>query len=256
MILNTVLQGDCLNLFDKIDDKSIDLVFTSPPYYNAREYSQYKTYDEYLDFIKKVCINIFEKLSDDGYFVLNTSPVIIPREKRSMESKRLPIPFDTFSICQDVGFSYVDDIIWVKPDGASNRGRKFSAHRRPMAYKPFSVTEYLFVMRKQNAPLIDFGIRKHSEEIIEKSLVLDEYERTNVWEIPPARNNGHSAPFPLQLAKNVIKYYSYVDDIVLDPFAGSGTTLVASKMLNRKYIGFELHKEYVDICNLRLTGEK
>ena len=71
MILNTVLQGDCLNLFDKIDDKSIDLVFTSPPYYNAREYSQYKTYDEYLEFIKDVCIKIFEKLSDDGYLVLN-----------------------------------------------------------------------------------------------------------------------------------------------------------------------------------------
>ena len=73
-----------------------------------------------------------------------------------------------------------------------------------------------------------------------KSLVGDGYERTNVWEINPETKSKHSAPFPLELSDKVVKYYSYVGDLVLDPFLGSGTTLLSCKKNNRRGIGFEI----------------
>jgi DNA modification methylase len=138
---------------NNIPDKYIDLIFTSPPYYNAKDYSFYNTYEEYLEFINQTIKQYYRILSDDGFFILNTSPVITSRISRNSESIRHPIPFDTYQIAKENGFKYIDDIIWEKPDGASNRGRKFSENRRPMAYKPFTITEYLFVFRKNNAPL-------------------------------------------------------------------------------------------------------
>jgi DNA modification methylase len=76
----------------------------------------------------------------------------------------------------------------------------------------------------------------------------------SIWEVPPesAKKVGHPAPFPVELASRVIKLYSYVDDVVLDPFAGSGTTCVAAKKLGRYYIGYEIVPEYCDLCGVRL----
>lgn len=251
--VNSVQCGDCAELMAKMPDESVDLVFTSPPYFNAREYSSFKTYQEYLDFLENVMKQIERVLSNDGFFVLNTSPVIVSRKSRSHESERLPIPFDTYSLARSVGFKYIDDIIWEKPDGASNRAIKFSHHRRPMAYKPFTVTEYLFVFRKSNAPLIDKGIRKHTAEQIEMSLIGDGYERTNVWKINPSRHKEHPATFPIELAEKVIAYYSFVGDMVLDPFCGIGTTLKAAQSLQRRYLGFELSPKYVAAANKACT---
>ena len=80
-----LLLGDSLELLDGIENDSVDLVFTSPPYYNAREYSSWETYSDYLSFMKRMIEKIYRVLNPDGFFVLNTSPVIVPREKRSNE---------------------------------------------------------------------------------------------------------------------------------------------------------------------------
>ena len=240
--------GNCLELMTNIEDNFVDLIFTSPPYYNAKDYSFWNSYNDYLEFMRGITRQFYRVLNKDGFFIMNTSPIIISRRKRSEESIRYPIPFDLFSISQQEGFKYIDDIIWEKPDGASQRARNFSQNRRPCAYKPFVVTEYLFVMRKHDAPLIDFAIRKHPKEIIEKSLVKDGYERTNVWKISPARNKEHPAIFPEELSSKIIEYYSYIGDTVLDPFMGIGTTGISSKKLNRNFIGIEKVKKYFDIA--------
>ncbi len=252
MNIDTIICGDSIETMGKMPDGCVDLVFTSPPYFNAREYSLFKSYKEYLDFLRGAMEQIVRVLSDDGFFILNTSPVIVPRKSRSHESERLPIPFDSFSLAMATGFKYIDDIVWEKPDGASNRAIKFAHHRRPMAYKPFAITEYLFVFRKSNAPLIDRGIRKHSAEEIRESLVSDGYERTNVWKINPARKNGHPAPFPSELARKVISYYSFVGDLVLDPFCGSGTTCKQADTLKRHYIGIDASQEYCEMAKKSL----
>ena len=248
-----LIQGDCLEKMKDIPDKSIDLAFTSPPYFNTRDYSTFDSYKSYLGFIEEFMVQTIRVLSVDGFFILNTSPVIIKRKSRSDESIRLPIPFDTFNLAQNVGFKYIDDIIWEKPDGASSRAKKFSHHRRPMAYKPFTVTEYLFVFRKKESPLIDKGIRKHSKSVIGSSLVSGEYERTNVWRLAPERVKGHPAPFPEALSNRVIRYYSYCEDVVLDSFMGSGTTGVTCKNLNRNFIGIELDPKYFKIAEKRIN---
>jgi len=250
--LDEIYVGECRELMAYLPDNCIDLVFTSPPYYNAREYAQFASYSEYLAFLKSFLISTLRVLKKDCPLVLNVSPVIVPRKSRQYESKRLPIPFDAATLAQQVGFQFVDDIIWVKPDGASSRAIKFAHHRRPVAYKPFAVTEYLLVFRPQGAPLIDMVIRRHTGEQIKASLVQNGYERTNVWEIAPETRREHPAPFPEALAERVVRYYSYVGDVVLDPMAGSGTTCKAAKQLGRQWLGFDISPKYVEFAQRRV----
>jgi DNA modification methylase len=143
----------------------------------------------------------------------------------------------------------IDDIIWVKPEGAgwaTGRGRRFAADRNPMQYKPVPVTEYVIVYRKHTDKLIDWHIRKHPDQkAVEESKIADGYEVTNIWKIHPAYSKIHPAVFPLKLAENIISYYSFKRDVVLDPFAGVGTVGDAAVKLERRFVLFEMNSEYI-----------
>ena len=106
----------------------------------------------------------------------------------------------------------------------------------------------LLVYRKKTNKLIDWHIRKHpDQELIEKSKIEDGYEVTNIWKIHPAHSKKHPAIFPLELAEKVIKYYSFVNDVVLDPFGGIGTVAEAAHKINRRFVYFEISDEYVNV---------
>lgn len=124
------------------------------------------------------------------------------------------------------------------------------------AYKPNNVTEYVFVFQKPMKGLIDKIVRSYKGEIKEKSLVPDGYERSNVWKIAPETRSKHPAPFPEALAERVIRYYSYKGDLVLDIFSGSGTTAISSIRLERHYLGYEIHKKYIEIFEERRDNIK
>jgi DNA modification methylase len=249
-----LIQGDCLEELPRIEAGSVDLAVTSPPYFNAMAYSQFESYAKYLDFIGEFLTGVKRVLKPCRILALNVSCVIEPREKRSKESTRLPIPFDCMQLARDIGFKFIDDIIWQKPDGAAGgRGRKFAQCRRPVGYKPFTVTEYILVF-KNGEGLLDNVIRAHSQDEIRESLVADGYERTNVWRIQPETNSTHPAPYPLELVTKIVKYYSFVGDTVLDPFAGSGTTAIACKNLGRNFIGIEKDEGYFNIAKERIDG--
>ena len=145
-------------------------------------------------------------------------------------------------------FEFVDDIIWRKPDGAGwhlGRGRRFAADRQPLQYKPVTVTEYVLVYRKKTDRLIDWNLRHHPDpEAVRQSLIGDDYAKTNVWEIAPSAKKGHPAIFPDELADRVIRYYSFVGDLVLDPFAGSGTVGRIADALGRRYVLIEKRADY------------
>ena len=221
---------DCLETIKKLDDNSIDLIFTSPPYYNARDYSQYKDVDDYMSQMEEVFKGIERILKPSRMCVVNISPVLVPRESRNKQSYRIPLPFYFVPMMEKIGYEFLEDIIWKKPDGAApNRNGGFFRHRKPVAYKPNIVTEYVLVFKKKANFLIDKVLKNDS-------LVEDGYERTNVWEINPETKSWHSAPFPKKLAENIIKYYSYENDIVYDPFAGTGTTGKVADKLNRNFI--------------------
>src|SRR5690606_12821957 len=101
---------------------------------------------------------------------------------------------------------------------------------------------------KKSDLLIDWYIRNHPDkEAIQSSKVGDDYERTNVWRIQPNTHSEHPAPFPFELADKVIKYYSFKNDVVLDPFAGSGTTGLACIANKRRFVMFEINPDYVEL---------
>lgn len=246
ILKNTIVNGDVLKILKLINTEEIHLTFTSPPYYNARDYSTYKSYNEYIEFLKKVFLEIHRITKEGRFFVLNTSPIIIPRVSRNQSSKRYPIPFDLHCIMDEIGWEFIDDIVWVKPEASvKNRNAGFLQHRKPLAYKANSRSEMLMVYRKKTNKLIDWNLKQYSEEIISKSLVSDGYETSNVWNIDPKSDKIHSAIFPIELCNRVIQYYSLVGDLIFDPFLGSGTLAKSALSLNRNFFGTEINEEYI-----------
>lgn len=247
---NTIGIGDSEELLHDLPNECVDLVFTSPPYFNARpEYAEYLTYEDYLLKMKKIIHECHRVLNEGRFFVLNVSPVLIRRANRNEASHRIAVPFDFHTIFIEEGFEFVDDIIWVKPEGAgwaTGRGRRFSADRNPCQYKPVPVTEYVLVYRKKSDKLIDWLIRKHpNQELVQQSKIEDGYEVTNIWRIHPSHSKDHPAVFPEELARKVIKYYSFLNDVILDPFGGTGTTARAAIGLNRRFALFEKDPKYL-----------
>lgn len=227
------------------------MIFTSPPYYNAKtEYSEFLTYDKYLAFIKEIVEEATRVLIPGKFFVMDSSPVLIPRIDRNHPSTRLAVPYDIHKIFMDLGYEFIDDIYWVKPEGAgwsAGRGRRFAADRHPMQYKAVPVTENIMVYRRKSDHLIDWFIKKNPhQKDVEASRIEDPYEVTNIWRINPAKDRRHPAVFPKELAERVIKYYSFKNDYVLDPFGGLATTAKAAIDLNRHFISIELEKKYFD----------
>lgn len=249
---NTVGFGDSANLLSDMPVESVDLIFTSPPYYNARpEYSEYEEYDEYLFKMRQIIRKCHAVLEEGRFFVINVSPVLLRRATRNESSRRIAVPFDIHRIFIEEGFDFIDDIIWLKPEGAgwaTGRGRRFAADRNPLQYKAVPVTEYVLVYRKHTELLIDWFIRNYPDkEILERSKISDGYEKTNVWKINPSTNSKHPAAFPKELAEKVIRYYSFVGDVVLDPFAGSGTVGDAAAELSRRFVLFDNNINYIEL---------
>jgi len=244
---NTVVHGDVQEILRYVPDESIHLTFTSPPYYNARDYSIYQSYDEYLSFLERVFKEVHRVTKEGRFFVLNTSPIIIPRISRAHASKRYPIPYDIHPLLVKMGWEFIDDIVWVKPEACvKNRNAGFFQHRKPLAYKPNAVSEMLMVYRKKTDKLIDWNIWQYSWDKVKKSKVMDKYETTNIWRIDPTFDKVHSAVFPLELCNRVVKFYSFVGDLIFDPFAGSGTLGKAAINLNRNFFLTEIEIKYIN----------
>lgn len=250
-IRNTIAVGDSEELLRETPAESVDLVFTSPPYFNARpEYADYLEYEEYLLKMKKVLGQCHRVLNEGRFFVINVSPVLIRRSNRNEASRRIAVPFDFHRLFLETGFVFMDDIIWQKPEGAgwaTGRGRRFAADRNPLQYKPVPVTEYVLVYRKATDKLLDWNIRKHpDQDAVRASRIEDGYEVTNVWKIHPAHSAKHPAVFPQELAAKVITYYSFRNEVVLDPFGGIGTTAEAAHRNGRRFVHYEISPEYTD----------
>ena len=258
-LANAVLEGDSETTLAALPEGTVDLVFTSPPYFNARpDAGDFVDYDAYLDKLRRVLRQCRRVLAEGRFLVLNTAPVLLRRASRSESSRRLAVPFDLHRILVEEQFDFVDDIVWEKPEGAgwaTGRGRRFAADRRPLQYKAVPVTEYVLVYRARTDRLIDWNIRAHHDPpAVDRSRITDDYERTNVWRIPPASRAEHPAVFPVALAERVIRYWSFEDDVVLDPFAGVGTVGVAAGRLARRFVLGEIEPRYVAVMRRELAA--
>ena len=253
-IENKIIHGDSLIELKKLENNSIDLIVTSPPYFNVKEYAHWETYEDYLEFLKTIFEDAFNSLKEGRMCIVNLSPIIVPRKNRQDESKRLPLPFHFVNIMETIGYKFIEDIIWEKPEHTvKNRNGSFFRHRQPLAYKPNIVTEYILVFQKPMVGLLDKILHKIPKEIKENSLIEDGYERSNVWRINPVAKSKHPAPFPKELSDKLIKYYSFENETVLDMFAGSGTSGISAVSQKRKFILIEKNISYIELIHQNLS---
>ncbi|WP_317366329.1 site-specific DNA-methyltransferase [uncultured Tyzzerella sp.] len=242
----TILIGDTEKTLTNLPEESIQMIFTSPPYYNAREYSDYHSYNEYLLKIKNVFKACSRVLEDGRFMIVNISPVITKRPGREFESIRYPIHYDYHKILEEAGFYFIDEIIWIKPEpSVPNRIGGYMQTRKPLSYKPNCITESLMVYRKNCDFLLDKNINDYGDDY--DKFEEDEIDTTNCWYISPRSDKNHPAVFPEELCRRVLKYYSYEKDVIMDPFAGSGTLGKVAKEMGRIPVMCEINEKYIDL---------
>lgn len=241
----SLLIGDTEFNLEKISDKEIKLIFTSPPYYNAREYSVYSSYQEYLNKMEKILMQCHRVLEDGRFIIINVSPVITKRPGREFESIRYPIHFDFHKILEKSGFEFIDEIIWLKPEySVPSRNGGYVQTQKPLSYKPNCVTESVMVYRKKAPFLLDVNIKEYKDYDVE---FRESFDETNCWMISPVSSKNHPAVFPKALCEKVIHYYSFKNDVVLDPFGGSGTFGDVAIDMGRIPLLSEQHKDYAQL---------
>ena len=223
----------------ELPDRSIHLMITSPPYNASKEYDEDLTLDEYLQMLERVFAETWRVLVPGGRICINIANL--------GRKPYLPLHAHLINLLQQLGFLMRGEIIWNKSASASPStawGSWLSAANPVLR----DVHEYILVFSKQSFS------RKRGER--ENTIQRDEFlEWTkSVWTFPAvsARKIGHPAPFPLELPRRLIHLFSFKNDIILDPFCGSGTTCLAALQAGRRYIGYDLKPEYIQLAQQRL----
>ncbi len=262
MNFHRIYYGDCLETLPQLGENSVHLIVTSPPYYNAREYSTYNSYQDYLNFMDKVISNFPKVLVNGGYLCLNSTTYT--------ENKILyPIPFDLLSICQKYGFKLIWDVIWLKPKYTQALWRSSDYnYKKPYPFNLYlnCFHEYVWILR------LGESNREISQDLLEANKIVGRQidvkgkpkdEKVlkysyREWELEVATpsDEGHSATFPIDLPLYCIEQFSLKNDVVLDPFLGSGTTSKAAMLLGRNSIGIEKVKEYFALIKSKMIPEQ
>jgi len=254
MTKHTLIVGNCSSM-KEIPNNSVHLVVTSPPYFNAPfDYKElFKNYKTYLELLKSVAKELCRVVVDGRIVVLNIDDMLVDGEK-------FPIVADAIRIFLDAGFRYRDRIVWKKPDGylrISRRSGVILQNPYPMYFYPDNLLESIIIFQKGK-----FDYKSISKEIREISKVdVKEFQTKKwymtLWEMnnvmPSATLEKDIAAFPDELPYRAIKLFSYANETVLDPFAGSGTTMKMARQLNRNSIGIEIKEELVSIIKKK-TG--
>ena len=243
-----LIIGNCMDM-PEIPDGSIHLAVTSPPYFNAPfDYKDlFKNYEQYLGVLRKMAKESFRVLADGRIFVLNIDDMLVNGDK-------FPIVADAIKIFQEAGFRYRDRIIWKKPDGylrISRRSGVILQNPYPMYFYPDNLLESIIIFQKGKFDYksISKEVREKSKvntkEIQEKKWYMTLWEMNNV--MPNQVLEKDIAAFPEELPYRAIKLFSYDGETILDPFAGSGTTMKIARNLGRNSIGIEIKKSLIPI---------
>jgi len=241
-LVNRILPRSSQGMHD-LPDHCVHLMVTSPPYNARKEYDKDLTLEEYRQLLHDVFEETYRVLVTGGRACVNIANL----------GRKPYLPLHAMVIAEmlELGFLMRGEIIWDKAASAASStawGSWLSAANPVLR----DVHEYILVFSK--------GSFRRQAEGKESTIRKDDFlEWTkSVWSFPAAsaRQIGHPAPFPVELPRRLIELYTFKDDVVLDPFAGSGTTCLAARDLGRRYIGYEINPEYQQLAVERLAQEQ
>lgn len=255
-------KGDARKL-DYLGDESVHLIVTSPPYWNLKEYNdaagQMGRIDDYEDFLSelnKVWKHCARLLVPGGRLVVVVGDVAVSRKAYGRHLV-FPLHADIQVQCRKLGLDNLNPIIWNKFSNinyAEREGMGGGFLGKP--YQPNAIIksdiEFILMQRKPG------GYRSTTAAQREHSMISKEdfgewFRQT--WAIPGARTKEHPAPYPLKLAERLVRMFSFVGDVVLDPFSGTGTTVTAAARWHRSGIGIEVDDEYIALAADRFTRD-
>lgn len=246
-LLNTIIASSCENMKD-IPNNSLHLMITSPPYNVSKEYDNDLSLNEYLNLLKNCFTETYRVLVDGGRACINIANI----------GRKPYIPLSDYvsKIMIEIGFNMRGEIIWNKSAGAgiSTAWGSFQSASNPILR---DVHEYILIFSKGNYKR---ERDKEEKELRKDNITKEEFiEWTkSVWTMntESAKRIGHPAPFPEELPNRLIKLFSFTNDIVIDPFMGSGTTAIAAIKNKRNFVGYEINKEYINLANNRILNLK
>ncbi|MHB0976158.1 MAG: DNA-methyltransferase [Candidatus Aquicultorales bacterium] len=258
--MHKLVLGDARDL-SFLDDGSIHLVVTSPPYWTLKEYRDHpdqmghiEDYEQFLAELNKVWIECLRVLVPGGRLVCVVGDVCLSRKEFGRHVV-VPLHADIAVACRQIGFDNLNPIIWHKISNAvfeANKGSKFLG--KP--YEPNAIIkndiEFILMQRKPG------GYRKPTDDqrrlsMIDKGLFNEWFRQ--FWTITGASTKNHPAPYPIELADRLVRMFSFYGDTVLDPFSGSGTTMLAAAKAHRNSIGIEVEPEYLEMARRRLEAK-
>lgn len=254
-VVDPFIHGDAQHM-DQVEDGSVALVVTSPPYFAGKAYEEEleregvpSSYLEYLELLRAVFAECTKKLEPGGRIAVNVAN-LGRKPYRSLSA-------DVIRILQDdLGLLLRGELIWQKGEGASGSCAwgSFRSATNPVLR---DITERVVIASNGRFDRARTVKQRQAEGLPHESTLMTEDFMAltlDVWSIPPERASrvGHPAPFPVELPEQLIRLYTFKDDLVLDPFMGSGSALVAAARLERRYVGYDLDADYVAIAKRRV----
>jgi DNA modification methylase len=241
--INSMQLGNSESMKD-IPDNSVHLMVTSPPYNVTKEYDEDLSFEQYLLLLRNVFSETYRVLVYGGRACINIANL----------GRKPYIPLSDYlsQMMIDIGFLMRGEIIWYKGAGAgvSMAWGSWQSASNPVLR---DTHEYILVFSKGS-----FSRKKVDGK--ENTIAKDQFMEwtKSVWNFNPesAKKVGHPAPFPIELPYRLIQLYSYKDDIILDPFMGSGSTAIAALKSGRNYFGYDIDAEYIKLAELRIAPHK
>jgi modification methylase len=243
---------------------SVELVLTSPPYWTLKEYRKspgqlgfVANYDRFLDELDKVWKRCFDALTPGGRLICVVGDVCLSRRKNGGRHTVVPLHASIQERCRSIGFDNLAPIIWHKIANAAFEADGNGSGFLGKPYEPNAVIkndiEFILMERKPGgyrAPDLPTRILSIISEANHKEWFQQ------IWAgLTGASTRHHPAPYPLELATRLIRMYSFVGDTVLDPFLGTGTTMLAAAQCGRNSLGTEVDAEYLSLARTRLVGK-